>query len=108
VSSDNANDLKVVEDVNILPKITRIIENTLVDSGTSVIDEVNISSDSTGDDVNEIIEFNISVVLSKSFEIPCIDYGFMIVHAELSSSESSEFLAIIESMISGFLLLLVA
>ena len=29
--SDNVDDLRVVEDVNILPKITSIVENTLVD-----------------------------------------------------------------------------
>ena len=32
---------------------------------------------------------------SKSFEFPCAEYDFMIVAAELSSSESSEFLTMI-------------
>ena len=42
----NVDDSKVVEDVNILPEITSNVENTLVDSDTSIIDEVYVSSDS--------------------------------------------------------------
>ena len=60
-----------------------------------------MSSDSTSDDMDEIVESNISAVPSKSFEFPLVDYGFMVVLGELSSSESSEFLAMIQQMISS-------
>jgi len=62
VPSDNIDDSKVVEDVNILPEITSIIEDTLVDSGTSINDEIHVSFDSTSDEVDEIVESNISTV----------------------------------------------
>jgi len=71
--------LKVVEDVNLLPEITSIVEGILVNFGTPIIDEVHVSSDSTSDDVDEIIESNIFVVPSKSFKFPCANYGFMTV-----------------------------
>ena len=45
-------------------------------------------SDSTSDDVDEIVEFNIPTMPSKLFEFPCVDYEFMIVNAELSSTKS--------------------
>jgi len=54
-----------------------------------------VSSDNTSDDMDEIVESNITTELIKSFEFPCTDYEFMIVPIELSSSESSEFTAII-------------
>jgi len=101
VTSDNIDESKVVEDVNILLEITSIVRDTLVDSSTPIIDEVHVSSDSTGDDGNEIVESNIPTVTSKSFEFPSVDYGFIIAHAELTSSESSEFLTMIQQMISG-------
>ena len=59
VPCDNIDDLKVNEDVNILPEIISNVENALVDSSTLIIDEVHMSSDSTGDDVDEIVESNI-------------------------------------------------
>jgi len=95
VSSDNVDDSKVVEDVNILHESNSIVEDTLVDFGTPIIDEVHVSSDSTSDDVNGIVESNISAEPIKSFEFSCIDYGFMVIPTELSSSEPSEFLTMI-------------
>jgi len=97
----NVDDLKVIEDVNILPEITSIVEDTLVDFGIPIIDEVHVSSDSTSDDVDEIVESNIPTLPSKLFEFPYIDYGFMIIPTELFSSESPEFLAMIQQMIYG-------
>jgi len=44
VLSDNVDDSKVVEDVNILPEITSIVEDTLVDFGIPIIDELHVSS----------------------------------------------------------------
>ena len=99
--SDNADDSKVVEDVNILSEITSIVEDTLVDSGTLIIDEVHVYSDSTKDDVDGILECNIPAEPIKSFEIPYADYEYIVVLTELSSSESSEFLVMIQQMISG-------
>ena len=98
MSSDNV-DSKVVEDVIILSEVTSIVEDTLVDSTAPIIDEVHTSSDSTSDDVNEIVESNIPAVHSKSFEFSCADYWFMVVPIELSSNECSEFLVMIQQMI---------
>ena len=55
-----------------------------------------MSSNSTSYDVNEIIEFNIPAVPSRSFEFPCADYEIIVIPAELSTSESIEFLAMIQ------------
>jgi len=92
VLSDNVDDSKVIENVNILPEIINIVEDALVDSGTPIIDEVHVSSDSTNNGVDEIVESNIPAVPSKSFEFSCADYGFIVVPVELTFSESSEFL----------------
>ena len=97
MSSDNV-DLKV-EDVNILPKITSIVDDALIDPGTLIIDEVHVSSDSTSNDVNEIVESNILTKPNKSFEFSCDDYEFMIIPTELSPTESSEFLTMIKQMV---------
>ena len=99
MSNDNVNDSKIIEDVNILLGITSIVENTLVDSRTLIINGVHVFSDSTSDGVDEIVKSNIPVKLNKSFEFPCTDYEFMVVPTELSSCESSEFLVIIQQMI---------
>jgi len=66
VRSDNIDDSKVVEDVNILLEITSIVEDPLVNSGTPIIDEVHASSNSTSDDVDEIVESNISALTNFS------------------------------------------
>ena len=60
-----------------------------------------MSSGSISVDVNEIVEANIPAVPSRSFEFPCVDYGFMVVPAGLSTSESPEFLVMIQQIISG-------
>jgi len=60
-----------------------------------------VSSDCTSDDVDEIVESNIPAEPSQSFEFPCADYGLMIVPTELSSSELSEFLVMIQHIICG-------
>jgi len=46
VSNDNVDDSRVVKDVNILPEITSIVENTLIDSSTPIINELLVFSDS--------------------------------------------------------------
>ena len=46
--------------------------------------------DCISDDVNEIVESNIPTEPSKSFELLCADYEFMVV-----TIESSELLAMI-------------
>ena len=73
--SDNVDDSKVVEDVNILSEIISIVENTLIDSDTSIIDKVHVFSNSTSDDVDEIVEFNMPTVPSKSFEFLMLIMG---------------------------------
>ena len=49
--NDNVNDSKIVKNVNILPKITSIVKDTLVDSGAPIIDDANVSSNNISDDV---------------------------------------------------------
>jgi len=51
--------------------------------------------------VDEIVESNIPTMPSKSFEFSYADYEFMIIPAELFSNESSEFLIMIQQMISS-------
>jgi len=60
-----------------------------------------VFSDSTNDKVDEIVKSNILVEPSKSFKFPCANYRFMVVPTELSLNESSEFLAMIQQIISG-------
>jgi len=61
-----------------------------------------MSSDSTSNNVDKIVESNIPAEPSKSFEFSCAHYEFMLVPTELSSSESSVFLSLIQQMISNF------
>ena len=67
----------------------------------SIIDKAHVSSDSISDDVDEIVESNILVEPSKLFEFPCADYGVYGRPTKLSSSESSEFLVMIQQIISS-------
>ena len=60
-----------------------------------------MSSDSTSDDMNEIVEPNIPAVPSKSIEFPYSEYTFMVVPTESNSSESPDFLAMIQQMVSN-------
>jgi len=59
-----------------------------------------MSSDSTSDDV-EIVKVNIHVQPSKLIEFSCLEYTFMVVPTESYSSESPDFLAIIQEMVSS-------
>ena len=59
--SDNVDESKVVENVNILPKITRIVKDALVDSGTPIIDKIYMFSDRINDDVDKMIESDVPV-----------------------------------------------
>ena len=102
VPSDDVDDSKIIEYVHVLPKTASIIEDISVGSGTLIIDEAHVSFDSTSDDVNEIVESNILAVPSRSFKFFCAEYEFMIVPTGLSTSESSEFLIMIQQMIFDF------
>jgi len=66
--SDEVDDSKVVKDVHISSKTASINEDISVGSDTLIIDEVHMSSDSTGDDVDEIVEPKTPAMSSKSFE----------------------------------------
>ena len=48
-----------------------------------------------------IIEPNTPTMPGKSFESPCAEYNFMVVPIDSSFSESPEFLAMIQQMISS-------
>ena len=67
---------KVVEDVHIPPKTASIIEDLSSGSGAPIFDEANVSSDSTSDDVSEVVESNIPTMLSKLIEFPCPEYTY--------------------------------
>ena len=58
VTSDDVDDSKVAEDVHAPSKAASVIEDITVGSDTPIIDEIHMSSDSTSDDVNEIVELN--------------------------------------------------
>ena len=99
--SDNIDSSKVVEDVNLLPEIISIVKNILVNFGTPIIDEVHVSPDSISVDVDEIVETNIPTVPSQSFESPCVKPSFMFIPINSSFTESPEFLAKVEKMVSN-------
>ena len=90
VSSDDVDDLKVIDDAHISPKTASIIEDITADFGTFIFDEAHMSSDSTSDDVNEIVESKIHALPSKSIEFSCAEYNFMVNPIESYSSESLE------------------
>jgi len=45
VSSDDVDDSRVVEDIYVLSEINSVIEHTLVDFSSLILDEVHVSSD---------------------------------------------------------------
>jgi len=100
VHSDDIDDSKVVEDVHVPPETVSIIKGITIDFSTPILDEAHIPYDSTSDDMNEIVESNIPAMPRKSIEFSCAEYSFMIVLTELYSSESPEFLSMIQ--INGF------
>jgi len=55
VPSDDVSNSKMIEDVHVSFKIASTIKNISVGSDTPIIDELHMSSDSTNDDVNEIV-----------------------------------------------------
>ena len=79
VASDDVYDLKVIENVHVPSNPTSIIEDISVGFNTPIIDEVHISSDSTNDDTDEIVECNIPTMPSKSFEFLYAEYSFLVV-----------------------------
>ena len=56
-----------------------------------------MSSDNTSDDVNKLVESNISAVPSKLIGFPCPEYTFMIFPTKSYSSELHEFFVIVAS-----------
>ena len=58
--SQHVNDSKVVEDVQVSPKIVNIIEDIAVDSDTLIIDEIHMSSDNANDD--QCFKYQISAI----------------------------------------------
>ena len=93
VSSNDVDDSKVVEDVHVPSKVANIIKDITVDFGTPIFDEIHVSSVSTSDDMNEIVESNnIPAVPRKSFEFSCDEYSFMVIPTESYPSESPELL----------------
>ena len=99
--SDEVDDSKVVEDVRVPSKTASIIEHISVGFDTPIIDEVHMSSHSTSDDLDEIIEPNTPAMPSKSFEFSCAECNFMIVPINSSSTESPEFFVMIRQMVSS-------
>jgi len=75
VPSDDVDDSKVVDDAHIFPKTASIIEDITVGFGTLNFYEAHVSSDSTSDDVNEIVESKIPTLPSKSIKFSCAEYN---------------------------------
>jgi len=90
--TDDADDLKVVEDIHVPSKTASIIEGIAVGSDTLIIDKIHMSSYSGSDEIDEIVESNTPTVPSKPFESPCSEYSFVVVPIDSSFSESPEFL----------------
>jgi len=101
VPSNDVDDSKVVEDVHVPHNVVSITEDISFGFGTPIFDEAHVSFESTGDDVNDIVEPNTPAVPSKSFGLLCAKYSFMVVPIDSSSSESLEFLAKIQQMVSS-------
>jgi len=81
--SDDTDDSKVIEDVHVPFKTASIIEDISVGSDTPITDEIHMPSNSTSDDVNEIVEPNTPTVPSKLFEFSCAEYSlwsFQLIH----------------------------
>jgi len=88
--------------IDVSSKTVSIIKDISVGFDTSIIDEVHMFYDNTSDDVDEIIESNKpSILPSKSFELSCAEYSFMVIPIDSSSSESPELLAMIQQMFSS-------
>ena len=64
--SVEGDDSKVVEVVHVPSKTASIIEYISVSSDTTIIDEVHMSSNSTNDDMDEIVELIIQCLVSYS------------------------------------------
>jgi len=101
VSSNDVDNSKVVEDVHVPPKTASIFKDITVDFSTPMFDEIHVSSDSTSDDLNEIVESNIPTVQRMSFEFSCVEYSFMVFPIESYPSESPEFLTMIQQIVSS-------
>ena len=68
---------------------------------THRLDEVHTSSDGASDNVDALVGPNIPTMPSKSFKFSCVEYNFMVIPIESYSSESSEFFAMIQHVISS-------
>jgi len=55
-----------------------------------------MSSDSTSDEVDEIVEPNTPTMPSKPFKSPCVEYNFIVVPFDISFNGSLEFLTKIQ------------
>ena len=77
--SDDVADSKFVENVHVPFKTASIIEDITIGFVTPIFDE---ASDSTSDDVNEIVESKIPALPSKSIEFSCAEYNFMVIPIE--------------------------
>jgi len=88
----DVDDSKIVEDIQVPPKIVSIIEDIAVSFDTPIIDETHMSFDSASNDVNVKVEPNTTIVPSKPVESPRVEYSFMIVPTDSSFRESLEFL----------------
>jgi len=76
VPTDDVDDSRSIEDVYVLSKITSVVEDTLVDFDTSIIDEVHASSECTSDSKYELVESSIPIQIVKySLPTPMLDDG---------------------------------
>jgi len=59
VLSDDVDDSRSVEDVYVPSEITSVVEDTLVDSNTLILDDVHASFEGTSDSQYELVEWSI-------------------------------------------------
>jgi len=91
VSNNDVDNSKVIEDVHVPIKIASIIKDITVDFGTEIFDEIHVSFDSIGDDVNEIVESNIPQCLgnhSSSLMLNIVLWSFLPNHVLVSHLSS--------------------
>jgi len=90
VASDDVDDSKIVEDVHVSPKTASITGDILVGSSTPIFDEAHVSSDSTDDDMNDIVESNIPALASQSsfLALNILLWSFLISHILVSHLSS--------------------
>jgi len=107
VPSDDVDNSKVVDDVHVHSEISSIIEDTSIDPCLPILNEIPMSSESTTDVVDALVESNAHItdetyVYKDDQESQETEIGSIIATPSMSSSSKSlEFLAMLHQVSSG-------